>query len=200
MTVPPVPYTSPFAPEVQFTPTRSHIRARLLAGLALVAVLVISFAMMGHQPEHHEEPSRISITRPHRTVVSAKDVAGTTDERTLVAPPVPTIPPLVTEQPLPAVAAVPAAVPAPAPANAVAPEAAPAAVTVPLTLAIKPWGTVYIDGHERGASPPLKRLMLPAGTHEVRIVNPVYPAYTTTITLKKNGAAAIDHDFGVAPP
>lgn len=193
VTVPPVPYTSPFAPEVQFTPTRSHIRARLLAGLALTAVLAVSFAMMNHQPEHHEEPSRISITRPHRTVVSAKDVAGTAEERTIVAPPVPTIPPLVTEQPL----AVPAAA---APESAAAPDAVPAVVTVPLTLAIKPWGTVYIDGHERGASPPLKRLMLPAGTHEVRIVNPVYPAYTTTITLKKNGAAAIDHDFGVAPP
>jgi hypothetical protein len=70
---------------------------------------------------------------------------------------------------------------------------------VPVTLSVKPWGTVYVDGHERGVSPPMKRLMLPAGPHEIRIVNPVHPAYTTTVTLKKNDPAAVTHDFGAAP-
>lgn len=124
-----------------------------------------------------------------RTVVSAKDLEGIEEEvrpdalATLVTPAP------VTEQS--AAAAVPAAD---------APPAAPVVVTVPLTLSIKPWGTVYIDGRERGVSPPMKRITLPAGTHEVRIVNPVHPAYTTTITLKKNEAATVAHDFGAAPP
>jgi hypothetical protein len=41
-------------------------------------------------------------------------------------------------------------------------------------LQIKPWGNVYVDGVERGVSPPLKRLALPPGRHTVRITNPQY--------------------------
>jgi hypothetical protein len=39
-------------------------------------------------------------------------------------------------------------------------------------LQIKPWGTVYVDGVERGASPPMKRLVLTPGPHTVRITHP----------------------------
>jgi hypothetical protein len=39
-------------------------------------------------------------------------------------------------------------------------------------LQIKPWGTVYVDGVERGASPPMKRLALTPGPHTVRITHP----------------------------
>jgi hypothetical protein len=46
----------------------------------------------------------------------------------------------------------------------------------------------------------MKRLVLPAGTHEIRIVNPAYPPYTTTLTIKKNDPATLTHHFGAAPP
>jgi hypothetical protein len=41
-------------------------------------------------------------------------------------------------------------------------------------LHIKPWGVVYVDGVERGASPPMKRLVLTPGPHTIRIANPKY--------------------------
>lgn len=41
-------------------------------------------------------------------------------------------------------------------------------------LQIKPWGNVYVDGVDRGVSPPLKRLALTPGRHTVRITNPQY--------------------------
>ena len=41
-------------------------------------------------------------------------------------------------------------------------------------LQIKPWGTVYVDGVERGVSPPLRRLALTPGHHTIRITHPNY--------------------------
>jgi hypothetical protein len=39
-------------------------------------------------------------------------------------------------------------------------------------LQIQPWGVVYVDGVDRGVSPPVKRLVLAPGKHTVRIANP----------------------------
>jgi hypothetical protein len=105
----------------------------------------------------------------------------------------------------------PSAAPAPA-ALAAAPAAAPSkkapaieakppppvVETVAYKLAIKPWGTVYVDGRERGVSPPMKRLTLPAGKHKIRIVNPGFPDYSINLESGKNKSAAIEHDFAAA--
>lgn len=159
------------------------------AGVAVVVVVAIGLTLqLRGKPVVVDVVKEAAAAEPRRTVVSAADIAGV-EEAT--AP----------------VAAAPVAI-APAAAETVAaedilPAAAPAAAPVipmmPVTLAIKPWGTVTVDGQERGVSPPLKRLMLPVGTHAVRIVNPVYPAYTATITVKKGGTT-VAHDFGAAPP
>jgi hypothetical protein len=39
-------------------------------------------------------------------------------------------------------------------------------------LQIQPWGVVYVDGVDRGVSPPVKRLVLSPGRHTIRIANP----------------------------
>jgi hypothetical protein len=39
-------------------------------------------------------------------------------------------------------------------------------------LQIHPWGVVYVDGVDRGVSPPVKRLVLAPGRHTIRIANP----------------------------
>ena len=41
-------------------------------------------------------------------------------------------------------------------------------------LHIKPWGLIYVDGVDRGVSPPLKRLALTPGRHTIRITHPDY--------------------------
>ncbi|MGZ5202058.1 MAG: PEGA domain-containing protein [Telluria sp.] len=62
-------------------------------------------------------------------------------------------------------------------------------------LMIKPWGTVYVDGSERGVSPPLKLLSLPAGHHTVRIVNPSFRDRVIRVSAGKHDSARIDVDF-----
>lgn len=79
-------------------------------------------------------------------------------------------------------------------------EAAPAVAeakpeTASYRLQIKPWGTVYVDGKEKGVSPPLKRLVLPAGKHKIRVVNPNFPDFFLEVNLAKNKSGTIEHDF-----
>ncbi|MEJ7808308.1 MAG: PEGA domain-containing protein, partial [Telluria sp.] len=67
--------------------------------------------------------------------------------------------------------------------------------TASYRLAIKPWGTVYVDGKEKGVSPPLKRLVLPSGKHKIRIANPGFPDYSMDVNLAKGKSGTIDYDF-----
>jgi hypothetical protein len=60
---------------------------------------------------------------------------------------------------------------------------------------IKPWGTLYVDGQDRGVSPPVKRLVLAAGKHTVRIVNPAYPDRVLRIDAGRAPSGKIVHDF-----
>ncbi|QNA89687.1 PEGA domain-containing protein [Massilia sp. Dwa41.01b] len=70
-----------------------------------------------------------------------------------------------------------------------------APVSASYKLRIKPWGTLYVDGKPRGVSPPLKQIVLTPGKHTIRVVNPGFPEYVTTIQVGKNKSGAIEHDF-----
>lgn len=50
--------------------------------------------------------------------------------------------------------------------------AAPTTGSAAYRLQIQPWGVVYVDGVDRGVSPPVKRLVLTPGRHTIRIANP----------------------------
>jgi hypothetical protein len=69
-------------------------------------------------------------------------------------------------------AAAPAARSIPASAPARANYAAATTGSAAYRLQIQPWGVVYVDGVDRGVSPPVKRLVLAPGRHTIRIANP----------------------------
>jgi hypothetical protein len=62
-------------------------------------------------------------------------------------------------------------------------------------LSIQPWGTVYVDGVERGVSPPLKWVTLTAGRHTVRVVNPNFRDRVLRVDAGRPGAKRIAVDF-----
>jgi serine/threonine protein kinase len=62
-------------------------------------------------------------------------------------------------------------------------------------LNVKPWGTVYVDGVSKGVSPPLKKLELPEGKHQIKIVNPSFSNHTIDIDVTKKKTGSIDYDF-----
>ncbi|MBD8542045.1 PEGA domain-containing protein [Oxalobacteraceae sp. CFBP 8761] len=73
------------------------------------------------------------------------------------------------------------------------PEAAVAGTTY--KLLIQPWGTIVVDGVERGATPPLKHITLPPGEHTIRIVNPGFPEHTVTVQSAEGQSGTIELDF-----
>ena len=101
------------------------------------------------------------------------------------------------------VQATPAVQQAGAPAPAIPQAAAPATRGRPISaatgasykLVIKPWGMVQVNGVDRGASPPLKRLNLPPGQHTIRIVNPNFPEHTVTVNAVRGASSVIELDF-----
>lgn len=73
-------------------------------------------------------------------------------------------------------------------------KAAPAA-TGTLALAVKPWGEIWVDGIQRGVSPPLLKLQLPAGSHEIELRNTGLPSYRQTLQISPGQTLTLQHRF-----
>lgn len=78
-------------------------------------------------------------------------------------------------------------------AAAARPNAAGPAASATYRLQIQPWGVVYVDGVDRGVSPPVKRLVLPPGRHTIRIANPNFHDRVLEVdTSAGGGQIAVD--------
>jgi len=64
-----------------------------------------------------------------------------------------------------------------------------------ITLDIKPWGNVLVNGAIVGPSPPLKRLPLAAGTYTIEIQNPAGPTLSRSVEVVPGKSVAIRHSF-----
>jgi eukaryotic-like serine/threonine-protein kinase len=84
---------------------------------------------------------------------------------------------------------------APAAAAEPAPAAAAAAAPGLLQLAVTPWGQGEVDGRAMGTTPPLTRLSLPAGAHQVVVRNGDYPAHTINVTVGEDKPVTLRHRF-----
>nr|WP_082517520.1 serine/threonine-protein kinase [Variovorax sp. Root318D1] len=100
--------------------------------------------------------------------------------------------------------AVPAAPPGTTAANAVptvvAPGATPPAAAPPgmgrVILNIRPWGQVYVDGAERGVSPPLKSLSLRPGIYNVEVRNGDLDVFRQRVTVQDSRSSpVVSHEF-----
>jgi len=60
---------------------------------------------------------------------------------------------------------------------------------------IRPWGTISVDGKDKGPSPPLKKLKLTPGKHHVEISNPGFPSYSADVDLVAGEDSSIKHNF-----
>jgi serine/threonine-protein kinase len=62
-------------------------------------------------------------------------------------------------------------------------------------LAVSPWGNIEVDGRSVGTTPPLTRLSLPAGTHQIVVRNGDFPAYTASVTVSEDKPVTLRHRF-----
>jgi serine/threonine-protein kinase len=74
--------------------------------------------------------------------------------------------------------------------------AAPAPTQGVVQLAISPWGQVEVDGVAAGTTPPLARLTLPAGKHQIVVRNDDFPPFTATVTVDDEKPVTLRHRFG----
>jgi eukaryotic-like serine/threonine-protein kinase len=138
---------------------------------------------------------------PSRAPATASQGVAPADPVTSLPPPAPAVAPApnrtdatqpaegVPETPRPAVAARrPRVEPAPAP---IAPPPADGVVS----LAVTPWGEVFVDGASRGVSPPLTRLPLSVGLHNIEIRNGDAPAFTARVEIRPGQTLSVQHRF-----
>lgn len=66
---------------------------------------------------------------------------------------------------------------------------------VAVTLAIGPWGEVYLDGQYQGVSPPLKKLNVAPGWHDIEIRNTTFPVFQQRFEAKSGTPLRIEHRY-----
>ena len=175
----------------------------MIAGAALVVLAAggALYSWMQQNEEHNVMPLAVPPAERAATGLDAGETVVAAPGATTVPAPAAATPPVDTAQGPGNAAPAPAA---PAPAAEAAPQTAgPAAVTADeaiingttYKLLIKPWGTVYVDGVDRGVSPPVKRLTLAPGQHTIRIVNPNFPDHVVTVDAGVRESATIQYDF-----
>ena len=64
-----------------------------------------------------------------------------------------------------------------------------------VSLAITPWGEIYLDGRMQGVSPPLAELQVVPGEHVIEIRNSTFPVYSQKFRVEANGKIKIKHKF-----
>lgn len=64
-----------------------------------------------------------------------------------------------------------------------------------VSLAILPWGEIYLDGKKQGVSPPLMELQVVAGKHTLEIRNSTFPVYKKVIRVTPGSNIKIRHSF-----
>lgn len=191
------PYAS--APQAWATTDRSSRAQRwgMLAGAAIVVLAAGSALVSYFQQNDTRDPAPLAPPSAERAA------SGLDNEETVVAPP-PASSPADAASSAPAESAqdtATGALPDPGAAGTASTPAetgrAAGAVVNGTTykLVIQPWGTVYVDGVDRGVSPPIKRLTLAPGQHTIRIVNPSFPEHIMTVDAGAKETMIIQHDF-----
>ncbi len=71
----------------------------------------------------------------------------------------------------------------------------PSIVTGTVSLDIKPWGNVSVNGVAKGPSPPLKRLTLAPGTYTIEVQNPAGPTLSKSLEVVPGKSVALRHSF-----
>jgi PEGA domain len=78
---------------------------------------------------------------------------------------------------------------------AVEPASPTPAGTALITLAITPWGEIYVDGDRMGVSPPVNEVEVAPGKRKIEIKNGGFPVYTQVVDVKADQKIRIKHKF-----
>jgi hypothetical protein len=191
---------------------RVFAKPRIATGLAVAAILVTALGARAYR-----EPPQVTSVPAPEPVASADDklaVATATaipPARTKAVPDAPAVRPSSSRQAERAVPETPppgelarvepkraAAIGESERVDPAADEQAPVASnesSAVLTLAIAPWGQVFVDGKARGVSPPVQELELTPGRHRIEVRNSASQPHAVTVNAKPGERLRIKHKF-----
>ncbi|MCR8958004.1 serine/threonine protein kinase [Variovorax sp. S2] len=125
--------------------------------------------------------------RRYRRGLHAREARNAIAELNRLSPTIPAAPGTTPTNAVPTVVAGGATPPAP-------PAAPPGNGRV--VLNIRPWGQVFVDGADRGVSPPLKSLSLRPGIYNIEVRNGDLDAYRQRVTVQDSRSApVVSHEF-----
>ncbi|WP_323141086.1 hypothetical protein [Massilia phyllosphaerae] len=212
------PTAPPAQPHAGTHTAAPHRRPRWPIVAILAAMVLVGYALLpSNAPHDQPAPAVLQDQAGPQAPASVNIPAASPDATTAPAAPAagPALQPVpstsvqnpgaLPAQPPAAAGVAPAATPGIVPAMpagagataSVAPGAAAPNAGATYQLHIQPWGTVYVDGVDRGVSPPIKRLQLPAGRHTVRVTNPNFQERVLDVDTSA-GDGRIVVDFSAA--
>jgi class 3 adenylate cyclase len=71
---------------------------------------------------------------------------------------------------------------------------------VTVSLAVSPWGEVYVDGKHQGVTPPIRSIYLMPGRHEIEFRNTTFPTHVQVLDVKTGDRPTLRHKFQGSEP
>ena len=170
------------------TTIRNNVRSRprLITALTVVVILTAGMGLRGNREE--TEPTVATVSSAATQSIALSDPAIASPAAAVL--PAPAAQPAVAEE---AKASTVETAHAAASEDKKKKDVSTAAPLV--TLAISPWGEVYVDGEKRGVSPPLRSVKITPGEHKIEIRNTDFPSRIETINAGPGSRIAIKHKF-----
>ena len=181
----PLPAPAPVSAAASAPESVSRVRdIALVGGLAAAAAISIGVLVWLF--------SDFSSSPAPQTATNAPAPAPAPAPTLAVVPPPPVAAPatpVAAAGPPPAVLPPPVAAPAPA-------EPPVVATTGVVRFELKGgWANVFVNGEDKGVTPPVLSVRLPAGTHEVELRNPALPVVKRSVTVVPGKSATLRHSF-----
>ena len=183
--------------------TNVYRKPRLATAFAVIAILAAAIVARGfrHLPEAENSPNATAVPATQPAAAAPGAASGTAAP--VVSTPVVSAPAVAAPVLAPPHAAAQHASKMPAAAARDERKEKPAATapvataqgTAVVSLAIAPWGEVYVDGEKHGVSPPLHELKISAGTHTIEVRNTTFPSHVETVRAKTGERIKIKYKF-----
>lgn len=180
-------------------PTASRAALGWAAG-AFAAAVITAWAWQGRAPEPQAAlaaptPAAAPLAAPEPLASSPALARETgTDSATEPAPAIAQAAAKPKTRPAAPAVKPRAAVETPVPPPVVRPP--PALVLGQLQLAVSPWGQIEVDGRSVGITPPLSKLELAEGPHQIVVRNGDHPPYTVQVQVSADKPLVVRHRFG----
>ncbi len=218
LTAPSVPITIPTPvpgprvnPQVQNQPSIKAVspaglsrRAKILsvASIAIVAIAAVAVAFFHRAPDNQGDAiTAVPLPLPPVAQTAPSGVAPLPESQAVPSSvaqnPAPVAAEYSTLNPVPVLASPNGAAPGnSSPVQPVTGGTVPAATTGNVRFELKDgWGTVFVDGEQKGTVPPVMTVKLSPGSHEIELRNPALPTVKRTVEVIPGKTVVVRHTF-----